>query len=93
MIAEAVYVLCALTSIACAVMLLRGYLRSRSRLLLWSSLCFGCLAVNNALLFVDRVVYPENDLFFLGHAIAVWRTGAALVGLSILLYGLIWDAE
>ena len=33
--ATLVYALCALTSLACAVLLLRGYLSSRARLLLW----------------------------------------------------------
>ena len=47
---QLVYVLCALTSIACAVLLLRGYFRTRVRLLLWSGLCFVGLALNNALL-------------------------------------------
>jgi hypothetical protein len=85
--AEAVYILCALTSIACAVMLARGYLRSRARLLLWSSLCFAGFATNNALLFIDKVLLPTQvDL-------STWRTVAALLGLLVLLYGLIWDAE
>ena len=38
--AETVYILCALTCMACAVLLLRGYRRSRARFLLWSSICF-----------------------------------------------------
>ncbi|HEY0010026.1 MAG TPA: DUF5985 family protein [Tepidisphaeraceae bacterium] len=85
--AEAVYILCALTSLTCAVMLARGYVRSRARLLLWSSLCFVGFAVNNILLYVDIVLLPtEVDL-------SVVRTSAALLGLLILLYGLIWDAE
>lgn len=91
--AEAVYILCALTSIACAVMLIRGYLRNRARFLLWSSLCFTCLAVNNLLLFVDRVVFPERELDFLTIEYATWRTIAAITGLGVLLFGLIWDAE
>jgi hypothetical protein len=92
MIAAAVYILCAATSLACAVLLLRGYLRSRARFLLWSSLCFVALAMNNVLLFVDRVVLPETDALF-GVQFPVWRAGTALVGLLLLLYGLIWDAE
>ncbi|HEV7300672.1 MAG TPA: DUF5985 family protein [Tepidisphaeraceae bacterium] len=84
---EAVYILCALTSIACAIMLARGYMRSRARLLLWSSLCFVGFAANNAMLYIDKVLLPTQvDL-------SIWRTLAALVGLLILLYGLIWDAE
>jgi hypothetical protein len=84
--AEAVYVLCAATSVACAVLLLRGYARSRARFLLWSSLCFVGLGLNNALLVVDKVMLPKIDL-------SVWRTTPALVGLALLLFGLIWDAE
>ena len=83
--AEVVYVMCALTSLACAVLLARGYLRSRSRLLLWSSLCFLGLAANNVLLFVDLVVVPSSDLSLL-------RVGTALAGVAVLVYGLVWDA-
>ena len=85
MAAQIVYLLCALTSVACAVLLLRGYQRSRVRLLLWSGLCFAGLALNNALLVVDRVLLPTQvDL-------SVVRSVPALVGLLCLLYGLIWD--
>jgi hypothetical protein len=84
--AEAVYILCALTSAASAVLLLRGYGRTRMRLLLWSGLCFVGLAVSNLLLFVDLVVVPGMDL-------TLWRSLIALVGVATLLYGLIWDAQ
>ena len=56
----AVYMLCAATSLACAVLLLRGYRRSGARFLLWSSLCFVGLALNNVILFVDKVVLPAR---------------------------------
>ena len=85
--AETVYILCALTSIACAVMLFRGYARSRTRLLLWSSLCFVGLAVNNVLLFVDKVVFAN------GPDLTLYRSLAALAALLLLVYGLIWDTE
>jgi hypothetical protein len=81
-----VYVLCALTSLACAVLLLRGYRRSRQRLLLWSGLCFGGLALNNVLLVVDLRVVPGTDL-------SLVRTLPALAGVVLLIYGFIWDAE
>lgn len=85
--AEAVYILCALTSVACAVLLLRGYRRSGMRLLLWSGLCFATLAVSNVVLFVDLVVVPEDiDL-------SLVRSSLGLVGVATLLYGLIWDAQ
>jgi hypothetical protein len=83
---EAVYILCALTSIACAILLFRGYLESRTRLLFWSSLCFFGLALNNVLLFVDVLVVPTIDL-------GLVRSGTALAGLALLLFGLIWEAR
>jgi heme/copper-type cytochrome/quinol oxidase subunit 4 len=79
-----VYALCALTSIACAWLLLRGYVRSRVRLLLWSGLCFAGIAVNNILLFVDLRVLPETDLSMI-------RTIPAVIGVALLLFGLVWE--
>ncbi len=90
--AFAVYILCAVTSLACAVLLFRGYRRSRARFLLWSSLCFCALALNNAILFVDRVLLPDVSGVF-GIEFQLWRSGSAVLGLTLLLYGLIWDAE
>ena len=57
--ASLVYILCALTSAACCAMLLRGFLRSRARFLLWSSLCFAALFLTNLMLMIERVVVPE----------------------------------
>ena len=90
--AATVYILCALTSLACAVMLWRGFAQSRARFLMWSSLCFAGLALNNILLFADKVVFPETD-YVLGVSFPVLRSAVALVGLALLIYGLIWDAE
>jgi hypothetical protein len=84
--AEAVYILCTLTSAACALLLLRGYGRSGMRLLLWSGLCFVALAISNLVLFVDLVVAPGKDM-------SLVRSGLGLVGVATLLYGLIWDAQ
>ena len=80
------YVLCALTSVACAALLVRGYLESRVKLLLWSSLCFLGLALNNIMLVVDRIFFPAEDL-----SVARALPGAA--GLLVLLIGLIWNSE
>ena len=82
--AEITYILCGLTSIACAVLLLRGYLTARMPLLFWAALCFLGLTVDNALLFVDIVLLPHVDLFMV-------RTTAALAGTVVLLYAMIWD--
>jgi hypothetical protein len=84
--AEAVYILCALTSLACAVLLLRGYSRSGLRLLLWSGLCFVALAISNLVLFVDLVVVPGVDF-------SLVRSSLGLLGVATLLYGLIWDTQ
>lgn len=84
--AELVYVLCAATSIACAVLLLRGYRRSRMRLLFWSGLCFAGLALNNVILFVDLVIIPSVDL-------SLVRSGTALIAMLVLLFGLVWESR
>jgi hypothetical protein len=83
---ETVYILCGLTALLCAILLLRGYLRTHARLLLWSSLCFFGLTLNNVFLFLDKVIFPRLDF-------SLWRTGTALLALVPLLYGLIWDSE
>jgi len=84
--AAAVYLLCALTSILCAVLLIRAYRDNRARLLFWSSLCFIGLALNNVLLFVDLVLVPQVDLRMV-------RDLSALAALAIMLFGLVWDQE
>jgi hypothetical protein len=84
--AATVYVLCALTSLGCAVLLLRGYRRTRARLLLWSGLCFVGLFLNNLLLFTP---IPGVGVATL----EVWRAAPALVGVSLLIFGLVWESE
>lgn len=86
MIGLIVYGLCVVTSALCAVLLLRGYSRSRVPLLLWSGLCFIGLALNNVLLFIDVQIAPMVDL-------STWRTVPALVGVLLLLYGMIWETR
>jgi hypothetical protein len=84
-ISETVYVLCMLTSLFCAVLLLRSYRHARSRLLLWSVLCFVGLAIANALLVLDLIVFVEQvDLRVLRGAVGL-IAGFAVVG------GLIWE--
>ena len=83
---HAVNVVGALTSLLCAVLLLRGYWRAKKRLLLWSGLCFVGLSLSNALVFVDLVVFPNVDLYPL-------RLAIAAVAMLLLLYGLIWGSD
>jgi hypothetical protein len=82
--AEVVYVLCALTSLACAVLLQRAWRSAGTPLLFWSALCFAGLAVNNVLLVVDFVVMEGVDL-------SVLRSLVALGSLSAMIFGLVWQ--
>lgn len=82
--ADIAYILCTLTSIGCAVLLLRGYKQSRSRLLFWCGLCFVGLALNNILVIVDVRILPDVDLSNI-------RSVPALAGLLLMVFGLIWE--
>jgi hypothetical protein len=82
-----VYVLCLLTSAACAWLLVRSYRRTRMRLLLWSGICFAFLAANNLVLVLDLVVWPNDvDLRFA-------RLVLALAAVVSLIWGFIWEVE
>ena len=82
-IAEVVYALSMLTSVLCAVLLFRAYRRGGPRLLLWSSICFAFLCVNNVMLFLDVIIFGQAiDL-------SVWRLVPALTGIAMLCYGFI----
>ena len=84
--ATAVYILCFLTATLCAGLLARAYLGSRSRLLLWSCVCFVGLALNNFMLFLDKVVATHVDL-------STWRLIPAAVGIAALVYGLVAETD
>lgn len=87
LVKSAVYLLCFAASLLCMVLLARSWWHSRSRLLLWSTLCFVGLAINNLLLFIDVVVLPTQvDLL-------PFRQITALAAIGVLLYGFIWDAD
>ena len=83
-IALAIYALCALTSLAVAFLLLRGWHRTRTALLLWSGLCFLGLFLNNALLVLDERLVAD---------LSAVRTMPALAGVMLLLYGLVWRSD
>ncbi len=86
MMGPAVYILSTLSCILVSVLLLRGYLASRLRLLFWSMLCFGILATANCLLVLDFLIFPKVDL-------GLHRSVITLVALVVLLYGLIFESE
>jgi len=81
-----IYTLCAATAALCAYLLLRGSVRNKSRLLLWSGLCFVGLALNNIMLVVDYIWLPDADLSTL-------RLMPALAGMILLVYGLIVETK
>jgi hypothetical protein len=79
--------LAVLTSIACMVLLFRGYAQTRGRLLFWSALCFVFLSLNNVLLFADIIVFPvQVDL-------RIYRLLASLAAVACLLYAFIWEND
>lgn len=85
--AEAIYFLCALTSLLCAVLLTRSWWLSKSRLSLCSAICFVGLMLNNVMLIVDKVITgPTVDL-------SAWTKLPAILGLAVFLVGLILDGE
>jgi hypothetical protein len=82
-----VYALCFATSALCAVLLGRGFLRNRSRVLLWSAICFTLLAIVNLLVIFDLVIYPTSiDL----RPERMWLT---LIAVAVLLFGFIWRED
>lgn len=84
--AALVYCLGTLVTLLCALLLLRSYARTRTRLLLWSGLCFSGLTVSNLLLIIDMLVLTELDLY-------LWRLATAAVAMLVLLYGLVFASD
>ena len=80
-----VYLLCLVTSAACAWLLGRSYARSGMRLLLWSCICFVLLAANNLVLVIDLLVLPQVDL-------QIARVSLAVAAAAALIWGLLWEA-
>jgi len=87
MLAKLVYLLGAIVTAIGAILLLRGFARSRSRLLLWSGLCFAGLTLSNALLFVDLALLPA------GESLYMWRLSTAAAAMLLLVYGLVFESE
>lgn len=84
--APALYILTALTTLLCAILLLRAYMRVRKRLLLWSGLCFVGLTVSNLLVIADLMMFPAIDFY-------TYRLGSAALGMGLLVFGLVWESR
>ena len=84
--AALIYTLCAVTCLLCAVLLLRGWRKTRAHLLFWSGLCFVGLTASNVLLVLDRLVFLDVDL-------TTPRLATALAGLLLLVFGLVWERD
>jgi hypothetical protein len=82
----ALYILTSVTTLFCAILLLRAWSRVRRKLLLWSGLCFVLLTLSNALKFFDLILFARTDLY-------TWRLATAAVAMALLLYGLIWESQ
>jgi len=81
-----VYVLCFLTCTVCAALFLRAWLRTGTRLLLWTAISLGILAINNSLVIADLLIFPDANLL-------VARSLVALTAGSVLIFGLIWESD
>lgn len=81
-----VYSLCFATSGLCAYLLGRSFRQTRSRMLFWSAICFGLLAVVNGIVIFDMLIFPEIDF-------RSWRLVLTVVAVAVLLFGFIWDED
>jgi hypothetical protein len=81
-----VNVLGTLTAGLCAVLLLRAYAGTRSRLLLWCGLCFAGLTAANGLLIADLAMFEDVSLYR-------WRLATAAASLLLMVYGLIIESD
>lgn len=85
-LAPTVYLLCLVSSGACAWLLARAYAGSQTRLLLWSAICFVLLSINNLLVVLDLLVISSVDL-------SIVRLLASLAAVLILLYAFVWELD
>lgn len=82
-----VYGLCLLASLLCAGLLFRAWAKARTRLLLWTAVSFGFMALNNLLLVVDLVLLPTQ--------VQLWwvRQLVLAVAIGVLIYAFIWEVD
>ncbi len=81
-----VYLLCLVTCVLCAGLLVRAWLKTRIRLMMWTATGFVFLAFNNLFLFCDVVLFPNIDF-------SIPRFTASLLAVATMIVGFIWEAE
>jgi hypothetical protein len=81
-----IYLLCLATSMICAYLLVRSYMNTRTKLLLYVASCFVLLAANNLLVVIDLVILPSVDLI-------PFRQLAAIAAVGVLLIGFVWETD
>jgi hypothetical protein len=84
--AELIYGLCTILSLAIAIMLWRQQRRLPTRMIHWTALCFSGLALSHGVLVLDKLVFPDLDLRVLRHSIS-------LLSIGLLLFGLVYEDE
>lgn len=81
-----VYALCAAISSFCTFMLLRGYYRRKSSLLIWSGLCFAGLTLNSVMVIIDKTLFPDVSMLTL-------RLLIYFLSLLLLIFGFIFRSK
>ncbi|HEY1767525.1 MAG TPA: DUF5985 family protein [Terracidiphilus sp.] len=84
--APALYILSFLTTLICAILLLRAHALVQKRLLFWSGLCFVGLTISNFFVIADLQLFPQIDFY-------TYRLGSAAIAVALLLGGLIWETR
>lgn len=84
--AALIYFLCALTALACFVLLWRAWRSNKAALLFWSALCFAGLTLSNVLLVIDKLLLADVDL-------TTQRLMLTLGALLLLVFGLVWGDD
>jgi hypothetical protein len=82
-VAILVYVLCATTALACAILLGRNYKELPNNLLFWGVACFVGLTVSNIMLVVDLIVSSQH--------LSLYRDVVTFVSGAGLLYGIVTE--
>jgi len=83
---SSVYILLAIVSIYCAVVLLKSYFRVKVPLLLWAGLFFCGYVITSVLVVGEKVIFDSWDTH-------IFRMSVALISTLLLLYGLIFKVK